>query len=250
MLDIYIVIARELGEALLIIAALRLMARERPKPIATSPIVWGAVAGATAATLVMTLLVRAALDARISALITMAFSLSVLLASSSTLSSANSLYGHTEDTVQTWLQRLTRGPAVVAVAFLVAFRETMEVVVFLNTLQVSLISANALGALLLVAITFVVLIGAFRSIATRKCLLLVFHLSALLLAFVAVRLLLEGTHALLLAMAPPAWVAYLAPLFRDGDWHAGALCILMIPVLKEFIGTWLKETVNTAFERR
>ncbi|MFT4172334.1 MAG: hypothetical protein QM639_07225 [Rhodocyclaceae bacterium] len=249
MFEVFVVVARELGEALLLIAALRLVARETRRPLVRSPIVWSALAGAIAAALLTTLVTTATLDARVSALITIAFALSVLLAATSTFASANSLYGRVEDTVDSWLQRLARGRAVVGVAFIVAFREMLEVAVFLSRAQTPFWSLDMFITMVLVAVTFTALIGAFRSMATRKSLLIAFRLSALLLALAAVQLLLDGSAALLGALSS-AWALRFAPVFEGGTWHAYAVGMLMIPVLIEFVGNWWKETASTVFVER
>lgn len=242
MLDIFIVISRELAEALLVIASLRLMAWETDRRITASPIVWSAVLGAIAGVLLMSALTRIALDVRLNALVSIAFSLSVLWTATSTYASANSLYGHVEDAVDTWLHRLARGPAVIGIAFLVTFREALEVMVFLRGVQVDPCSVASLSALGLALSMLVILVGAFRSIATRRSLLAAFRLSALLLAFVAIRHLLIGIGSLLQAMVPPDMTAPLTGFLAGGPWHAFLIAALMIPVLTGFVGNWWKES--------
>lgn len=238
------VILRELAELFLIVSALQDYVRQSSKSNMSAHILPGVALGIGLGLLVaMGAAAFSSLDPRLSALITMAFSFSIVVVACGMFSSASGLRSGVQDALEGWLERGNARFVLLGFSAFIAFRETLEIALFIDAIAARQgIQEAAEGAWLGFGCAAVLFIG-YRAIRASVDLRAAFRISALLLSMLAIQVLLQGfgelVQALVLLNGETPWVKATEPFLAGGEWY-GWVCagLMSIPAALMLRAWW------------
>lgn len=234
---------RELAELMLIVGALGACLFQTRRLRLMPYIAWGLVLGLVPAAALAVVLMDAAFDGVVEAALSTVMGFGVLLVAMSMAASAGSIKSRVQILIEGWLER--RGAPAIIVGFiaLAAFRESLEVAVFMRSISARSGVAEALAGMLLGMVAAGLLVPIWKWLRIRSGLLVLFRASALLLSLLSIQMMLHGISDLLRLQATArggdAWPAAIDPFLEGGALHFWLCAALMlVPLLHMVRGWW------------
>ncbi|RQO61597.1 hypothetical protein DBV14_04635 [Variovorax sp. KBW07] len=243
MFDAFAVTLRELAELMLIVGSLGACLFQARRLRLVPYIAWGLVLGLVPAAGLAVILMDATFDGVVEAALSAVMGLGVLLVAMSMAASAGSIRSRVQLFLESWLER--RGAAAVVVGFvaLAAFRESLEVAVFMRSISARSGAADAVIGMLFGMVAAGLLVPIWKWLRIRSGLLALFRISALLLSLLSIQMLLHGVSKLLRLHGTAASGAPLSsaiePFLEGGSqyfWVCAAL--MLVPLLHMVRGWW------------
>ena len=250
MFDAFAITLRELAELILIVGSLHVCLRESRRFSLIKYVGWGLGLGLAPAAALSVLLMDASVDRNVSAGLSTLMAVGILVMATSMAASVRQIRGRVHLFHEAWLDSQAAPFLVVAFVALSAFRESLEIAVFVRAIGARSGMADAAAGVLLGVAATGLLLPAWQWLHLRARLLLAFRVSALLLALLAIQLLLYSVADLLripeLRDDGVAWALTVAPFFEEGARHAWLCAVLMLPPLYWVLRGWWSETAARA----
>lgn len=243
MFDAFAVTLRELAELMLIVLSLGACLVHARRARLLPYIAWGLVLGLVPAAAIAVLLMDAAFDGMVEAALSTVMGLGVLLVAMRMAASEGHIRSRVQLALEAWLDRPGAAAVVVAFVALAAFRESLEVAVFMRSISARSGTVDALVGMMFGMVAAGLLVPIWKWLRIRSGLLMVFRASALLLSLLSIQMLLHGIselHRLQSASGRELpWAAAIEPFLEGGAqyfWLCGAL--MVIPLLHMVRGWW------------
>ena len=246
MFDAFAVMLRESAELILILSSLAACLRSS-RAVHLLPLMKAGTAGGCIAGIVLSLcLITSGIDLRWIAGLTFALAIGVLLMVSTMLLTAHSIRSRTQAFIEIWLERRSAPLIILLFATTVAFRESLEVGLFLRTQwlrsgAIEVLTGAALGIVVVLCLALTS-----RKLSTRIGMQAAFRVSALLLTLLAIRIMLEALAEFVHASATAehgasllAWTQFALP---QGRWHGEVFAVLMALSVGCVLRSWWKES--------
>lgn len=242
MLDAFLVTARELTELLLCAQAVRVLLVERRLQSMLGAVRAGMALGLAASLVIALLLSAHRFDPFWSAAGSLAFGALMMSLSVGMLSSREEIQDGVRHRLSDWLELACRPWVIAAFMAALTLREGLEVFFFLqadsgHTAAAALTTGITLGVAVALSAAWL-----YRRVETRGSLLAAFHLSALLLALVAIEMLVGGVAALARLQAgqssPALAVSAAHAMVADDSWTLWLSAGLMAFVAQRFVRAW------------
>jgi FTR1 family protein len=246
--DAFVVVLRESAELILILASLVACLRTAKAGRLLPWVAVGTGIGLLLGAGLSLWLIASDIDPRWSAGLTFVLAVGVLLMVSTMLVTANAIRSRTQALVEVWLERPSAPLVMMAFSTVVAFRETLEVGLFLRSQWLRAEGVDVLGGAALGLAGVVCLAVASRKLSTRIGLLTAFRLSALVLSLLSIQMMLgalaEFAHASTEAGVGVHLWALAAPALPEGRWY-GWLCAALMSVPVAFVlRSWWRESAR------
>lgn len=243
MFDAFAVTLRELAELMLIVGALGACLFQTRRLRLMPYIAWGLVLGLVPAAALAVVLMDAAFDGVVEAALSTVMGFGVLLVAMSMAASAGSIKSRVQILIEGWLERRSAPAIIVGFIALAAFRESLEVAVFMRSISARSGVAEALAGMLLGMVAAGLLVPIWKWLRIRSGLLVLFRASALLLSLLSIQMMLHGISDLLRLQATArdgdAWPAAIDPFLEGGALHFWLCAALMlVPLLHMVRGWW------------
>lgn len=252
MFDSLVVVARELAEILLICGTLWASLARSGQTGLRRYVVIGVSAGALAGCAIALAVLSEPAPNWPSTLASLVFAAIVLYCATRALTSASGISRASDSFVEQWSGAWT-APAVGLLSALVAMREFAEITVFLRSFGPWYGWGETMAGALLGVLAIGLLAGVWSMPALRARLSMLFRLSALLLALLAIELLLSAMGSLFALLherhgyeAPSSWAA---PFMRGGAWHGWTCAALMVYPTLRVVRDWWRESALRAVSR-
>jgi high-affinity iron transporter len=244
--DAFAVMLRESAELILILASLVACLRSARAGHLLRWTAAGAMAGCTLGAGLSLWLIASDIDARWTAGLTFVLAVGVLLMVSTMLVTATSIRSRTQALVEVWLERPSAPLVILGFATVVAFRETLEVGLFLRSQWLRAEGLDVLAGAALGVLGVVCLVIASRKISTRIGLLAAFRVSALVLSLLSIQMMLgalaEFAHESVAAGADAQLLAWARPALPEGRWYGWMCAALMSVPVVCVLRSWWRET--------
>ncbi|MEC5399535.1 FTR1 family protein [Uliginosibacterium sp. H1] len=253
MLDMFFLVLRECAETLLILGALWTYLQQSGHAALRSDVRTGAACGLAAAAVVIGWLALMPRGSSLESMLNLFFAAGILAMATGMASSAQAIQGRVSSLLDIWLDHAWARWAIRIFSALVVLREAVEVGIFARAqMAVSEMHELVAGSLLGLACAMA-LLPVYRTLGARVQLLALFRLSALLLSFFAVQLLVSSAVDLYQRLPgvrnDPQALAFAAPLSHGSGWYLAVCALLMIPVVTRVARNWWFEAATTAGER-
>lgn len=244
MFDAFAVVLRESAELILILASLVACLRSARAGHLLRWAAGGTLAGCALGAGLGLWLIASDIDARWTAGLTFVLAIGVLLMVSSMLVAASTIRSRTQALVEVWLERPAAPLVVLAFSMVVAFRETLEVALFLRSQWLRTEAGDVVAGAVLGLVGVACLAIASRRISTRIGLLAAFRVSALVLSLLSIQMMLgavaEFMHASGAAGVP--LLAWAAPALPEGRWYGWVCAALMSVPVVSVLRSWWRES--------
>jgi high-affinity iron transporter len=241
--DAFAVTLRELAELMLIVVSLAACLVHAHRPRLVPYIAWGLVLGLVPAAALAVMLMDAAVNGTVEAAVSTLTGLGVLLVAMRMASSEGRIRSRVQLVLETWLDRPGAAAVVVAFVALAAFRESLEVAVFMRSISARSGTFDALAGMAFGVAAAGLLLPIWKWLRIRSGLLMVFRASALLLSLLSIQMLLHGISELHRLQAAAGrelpWATAVEPFLEGGSQYAWLCAALMtIPLLQMVRGWW------------
>ncbi|CAN5524108.1 hypothetical protein BH10PSE18_BH10PSE18_16070 [soil metagenome] len=250
MYDAFLVTLRETAELLLIAGAMCAYLNRAGRPGMKRNVAAGMALGIGAAFCFTFLLPRAAsIDPRWDPSFTVIAAIGVLIVALGMAASTQRIRTRIQLAMEGRLDKPGAGLFIVGLAALLALREGLEVLVFLRAFQARAGEGGILPGMACGLLAAGLCAVAWRSFGAQLRLPLVFRLSAVMLVFLSVELLVAGVTDLLRVQAAidhrDALTEVVAPFARGGAWHLRLCLLLMVAPVLHIASGWWRETASS-----
>lgn len=244
MLDVLIVLLREMAEVLLIISALIIGLLKADRRACLPMVVYGSGAGAVLSVALFIEWPAGVSSGKNAAMLTICASLLVGVVVTELVGSATAIRRRTSNVLGAWMERTALPAIVFGFAAFIVLRESMEVMFFLRVIAAweapfDIWMGCALAGMAAVGLG---VLWVSRK-ETRRGFLVAFQLSSLALVFLTIQALVAGAAQLLGSYGggQGSWAAAMARMLGDPVWR-GVLCASFVSVVFfQLLARWRKE---------